>query len=78
MNTFNETQIRQIYSLTKNITFQSFTEWISESLLAKRESSDRLTDFGDMKKSQGYRCALDDILSELDNLKSEIEGQKEN
>jgi len=76
MESFNEEEIRDFYSLNNNMQFKSFKSWISRSLLAQRVASDRLNEFGEMKVSQGYRQALDDILDNLENLESEFKDSQ--
>ncbi len=71
MQNLTKEQVRQFYNLTQTINFNLFVEWMKDSLNAERESSDRIKEFGDIKSSQGYRCALDDIISDLDSLSTE-------
>lgn len=73
MKSLNKEEAELIYKVIKSINFNSFVEWLEASLLEEREASDNLESFGEMKRSQGYRCALNDILSELELLKSENE-----
>lgn len=72
MRDFYSNEIDKINSLSNNNSFQVFKEWVKDSLHLEREESDRLDEFGEMKKSQGYRCALDDILCDLNELEIDL------
>lgn len=76
MRDFEGREAEAFLSLLNNQTFNLFISWLNDSLLLEREASDRMKEFSEMKASQGYRCALDDILSKLNEIKSEHNGKK--
>ena len=76
MRDFEGREAENFLSLLNNQSFNLFISWLSDSLLLEREASDRMEEFSEMKASQGYRCALDDILSKLNEIQSGYNERK--
>jgi len=56
----------------KNSQFADFKGWLEESLSDEYEHSNSLTEFGEMKASQGKRICISEILEALTEAEFEI------